>query len=170
MESKLNVAGVVEESVTDGPGIRYVIFVQGCPHACEGCHNPQTHPFEGGTVRDTDKLFEQMVQNPLLKGVTFSGGEPFCQPVSLALLAKRLHEQTRLNIITYTGYTFEELLQNCDAAVRSLLEQTDILIDGRFELGKRDISLRFRGSTNQRVIDVKKSLTVGKAVLLNFDD
>lgn len=170
MESKLNVAGVVEESVTDGPGIRYVIFVQGCPHACEGCHNPQTHPFEGGTVRNTDELFEQIVQNPLLKGVTFSGGEPFCQPAPLALLAKRLHDETRLNIITYTGYTFEELLQSSNAAIHSLLGQADILIDGRFELGKRDISLRFRGSTNQRVIDVKKSLAEGKAVLLNFDN
>ncbi|SDM54539.1 anaerobic ribonucleoside-triphosphate reductase activating protein [Acetanaerobacterium elongatum] len=169
MESKLNLAGVVEESVTDGPGIRYVIFVQGCPHACEGCHNPQTHPFEGGTVRDTDELFEQIVQNPLLKGVTFSGGEPFCQPAPLALLAKRLHDETRLNVITYTGYTFEELLQSSNAAIHSLLGQTDILMDGRFELGKRDISLRFRGSTNQRVIDVKKSLLEGKTVLLNFD-
>ncbi len=169
MESKLRVSGIIEESVTDGPGIRYVVFVQGCPHACPGCHNPQTHPFDGGTLMDIADIFEQIGHNPLLKGVTFSGGEPFCQPAPLAALAARIHAQTRLDVITYTGYTFEELLQSGDPSVRQLLEQTNLLIDGRFELEKRDLTLRFRGSENQRVIDVPKSLSSGGVVQYPID-
>ncbi len=169
MESKLRVSGIVEESVTDGPGIRYVIFVQGCPHTCPGCHNPQTHPFDGGTLMDIADIFKQIGRNPLLRGVTFSGGEPFCQSAPLAALAERIHTQTRLDVITYTGYTFEELLQSGDPSVRRLLEQTNLLIDGRFELEKRDLTLRFRGSANQRVIDVQKSLSTGGVILYPLD-
>ncbi len=164
MGYKLTVSGIVEESAVDGPGLRYTVFVQGCPHACPGCHNPQTHPFEGGRQVDTDDLLRDILQNPLLTGVTFSGGEPFCQPRSLAMLAKAVHQHSRLNVITYSGYTWEELTNNPNQHVRGLLEQTDILIDGRYLETQRDLTLRFRGSTNQRVLDAKKSLAQGKPV------
>lgn len=164
MGYKLTVSGIVEESAVDGPGLRYTVFTQGCPHACPGCHNPQTHPFEGGKLVDTDDLLRDILANPLLTGVTFSGGEPFCQPEPLAMLAKAVHEHTKLSVITYSGYTWEELLRLADPAVRVLLEHTDILIDGRYIEQQRDLTLRFRGSKNQRVLDVKRSLTEGKPV------
>ena len=106
--SELRIAGLVNDSIVDGPGIRYTIFVQGCPHHCPGCHNPDTHSFSGGSITDTGELLEKIKQNPLLDGVTFSGGEPFCQAAVLAELGKQI-KQLGLNIVTYTGYTFEEL-------------------------------------------------------------
>lgn len=161
---KLRIAGTVNDSIVDGPGIRFTVFVQGCPHNCKGCHNPQTHDFEGGTVADTEELLEKIKGNPLLDGVTFSGGEPFCQAEALASLGKQIKE-LGLNIVTYTGYTFEKLyedrsLNNWD----ELLGVTDILIDGPFILEQKDWEIKFRGSSNQRYIDCKKSLETGKAV------
>ncbi len=164
MGYKLTVSGIVDESAVDGPGLRYTVFTQGCPHACPGCHNPQTHPFDGGTQVDTDDLLRDMMANPMLGGVTFSGGEPFCQPEPLAMLAQAVHERTKLSVITYSGYTWEELVSNPNPAVRALLEQTDILIDGRYIEQQRDLTLRFRGSKNQRVLDVHKSLKQGTPV------
>ena len=161
---ELRIAGTVNDSIVDGPGIRFTVFVQGCPHNCKGCHNPQTHDFEGGTVADTEELLEKIKGNPLLDGVTFSGGEPFCQAEALASLGKQIKE-LGLNIVTYTGYTFEKLyedrsLNNWD----ELLGVTDILIDGPFILEQKDWEIKFRGSSNQRYIDCKKSLETGKAV------
>ncbi len=164
MGYKLRLSGIVEESSVDGPGFRYALFTQGCPHACPGCHNPHTHPFDGGSERDTDDLLADILSNPMLRGVTFSGGEPFCQPKPLAALAKGIHTHSKLDIITFTGYTFEELVKHHDPAVYELLAQTDILIDGRYIASQRDLTLRFRGSANQRVLDVKKSLAAGRAV------
>jgi len=140
----------------DGPGIRYVIFVQGCPHHCEGCHNPQTHDFEGGYFVDGEELLRDICANPLLSGVTFSGGEPFCQAAALAALGEAIHEKG-LNIITYTGFLYEDLLEkaNADEGIRALLSVTDTLIDGPFILAERDLSLSYRGSRNQRIIDLK---------------
>lgn len=108
----IRIAGTVSESIVDGPGIRYTIFTQGCPHHCEGCHNPETHDFSGGRLADTDKIYNHIAENPLLKGVTFSGGEPFCQPAPLYDLAKRIKENTKLDIMAYTGFTFEQLIEN----------------------------------------------------------
>ena len=141
---KLRIAGTVNDSIVDGPGIRFTVFVQGCPHNCKGCHNPQTHDFEGGTVADTEELLEKIKGNPLLDGVTFSGGEPFCQAEALASLGKQIKE-LGLNIVTYTGYTFEKLyedrsLNNWD----ELLGVTDILIDGPFILEQKDWEIKFR--------------------------
>ena len=107
----IRIAGTVSESIVDGPGIRYTIFTQGCPHHCEGCHNPETHDFSGGRLADTDKIYNHIAENPLLKGVTFSGGEPFCQPAPLYDLAKRIKENTKLDIMAYTGFTFEQLVE-----------------------------------------------------------
>ena len=117
---------------------------QGCPHHCPGCHNPQTHDFEGGYLVDTDGLLEEMRQDPLLKGVTFSGGEPFCQPAPLAELARKIHE-SGLDVTVYTGYTYEQLLEQHNPDTDALLQQADVLIDGRYEQDKRDLTLRFRG-------------------------
>ena len=161
---KLKIAGTVNDSIVDGPGIRFTIFTQGCPHNCKGCHNPQTHDFSGGFVADTDDLLEKIRENPLLDGVTFSGGEPFCQAEALTYLGKQI-KKLGLNIVTYTGYTFEKLWAHRDREHWSeLLEVTDYLIDGPFILEQKDWSIRFRGSSNQRYIDCKASIEAGIAV------
>ena len=162
--SKLCIAGIMDESIVDGPGIRFVIFTQGCPHHCEGCHNPQTHAFDGGEQMETQDLLDRIRENPLLSGVTFSGGEPFCQPAPLTEMAKELHRMGK-HIMAYSGYTFEQLRDSDDPDRRALLEQCDILVDGPFVLSLRDTLLRFRGSSNQRLIDVPASLARGEAVL-----
>ena len=162
---EIRIAGTVEESIVDGPGLRYVVFVQGCPHNCEGCHNPETHDFSGGKLTDTDALFNECTEDPLTQGVTFSGGEPFCQPEPLYELGKRLRERG-YNIMCYSGWTFGELLKKAEREeyVGKLLSVTDYLVDGRFMLEKRSLTLKFRGSTNQRIIDVQKSLSENRAV------
>lgn len=168
--SKLRVAGIVPESVVDGPGIRYVIFTQGCRHNCRGCQNPQTHDFEGGYPVDTDDLFNEMMVDPLIKGVTLSGGDPFEQPAPLAELAAKVHAAGR-DVIAYTGYTYEQLLTKGaeEPTIMALLRHTDILIDGPFVKEQLDLELKFRGSTNQRVIDVPKSLASGEVVTFEFE-
>ncbi|MDE5620459.1 MAG: anaerobic ribonucleoside-triphosphate reductase activating protein [Ruminococcus sp.] len=162
--SDLRIAGTVNDSIVDGEGIRFTIFTQGCPHHCEGCHNPQTHDFNGGTVVSTDGLLEKIKENPLLDGVTFSGGEPFCQAHELAVLGGKI-KSLGLNITTYTGYTFEELYKNRDKNHwGELLDVTDILIDGRFIPELKDWTIKFRGSSNQRYIDCQESLKESRAV------
>lgn len=168
---KLRIAGLTGDSIVDGPGFRFTVFTQGCPHNCEGCHNPQTHDFSGGYDIDTDEIYEKITANPMLDGVTLSGGDPFCQCRPLAELAKKLHafEGFPLNVIAYTGYTFEYLVEHADDenGFMDLLKQCDYLIDGRFVLAQRSLELKFRGSANQRFIDVKKSLESGKTVALD---
>jgi len=162
----IRTAGIVSDSITDGPGLRFTLFVQGCPHRCEGCHNPQTHDFEGGSLMSVDEVFEKIRKNPILRGITFSGGEPFCQASPLLLLARKCKD-AGLELAIYSGYTFEELLElsKNDKNILELLSLCDTLIDGRFILSERSLSIRFRGSKNQRIIDVKKSLETGQAVL-----
>ncbi len=169
---ELRIAGLVNESIVDGPGLRYAVFTQGCPHGCEGCHNPQTHSFEGGSLADTDDIFKDILKDPLLDGVTFSGGEPFCQCAPLADLARKIHSKGGMNVISYTGYTFEYLISHADEknGFMQLLENCDYIIDGRFELDKRSLELKFRGSGNQRFIDVKRSLESKKAVALTDEE
>ncbi len=161
----IRIAGIENDSIVDGPGFRLAVFTQGCPHHCPGCHNPETHPFDGGKEVDTDKIIALMEENPLLDGITLSGGDPFCQPKACAHLAKAAKEMG-LNVWAYSGWTFEELLEKSDADpdILEVLKNTDVLIDGPFILAQRTLELRFRGSKNQRQIDVKKSLAEGKAV------
>ncbi len=160
----LRIAGTVNDSIVDGPGIRFTIFTQGCPHHCVGCHNPETHDFNGGKDIDTSELIEQIKKNPLLDGVTFSGGEPFMQADVLAALGKQI-KALGLNVITYTGYTFEELFENRSRnGWDELLKVTDYLIDGKFEIEKKDWTTKFRGSSNQRYLDCKESLKQGRGV------
>ena len=161
--------GTVRESITDGPGIRYALFVQGCPHQCDGCHNPASHSFTEGTLRPIADILDDIRANPLLDGVTFSGGEPFMQAEELAELAGSIR-QLGLPILIYSGYTFEELMEQAPRRPGwlPLLSRSDVLIDGRFEQTRRSYSLRFRGSANQRAIDLKASLAVGSAVLYDL--
>ena len=162
----IRLAGVVRESIVDGPGLRFTVFCQGCPHGCEGCHNPATHDFEGGYDCEISKIIAAVDENPLLDGVTFSGGEPMCQPEAFTVLAEELKKRN-LNIMIYTGYTYEELLKLAETrpAVGKLLELADYLVDGRFILAERDLTLPFRGSTNQRILDMKQTLAAGKPIL-----
>lgn len=154
--------GFVAESIVDGPGLRCVIFTQGCPHGCEGCHNPQTHSFSQGKIQSLSQVYQQIHSAPLCRGVTFSGGEPFCQAPALLPLAARL-KQEGYELAAYTGYTLEQLLEQGGAQAQ-LLQYLDILIDGPFVLAQKNLNLRFRGSENQRVLDVPQSLQGQKAV------
>lgn len=166
---KLNIAGTVCESLVDGPGLRYVVFVQGCPHRCEGCHNPETHSFSGGRSVNIEQLFSECMEDPLHKGVTFSGGEPFCQAEGLYALALMFKERG-MHIMCYSGWTFEELLakSKTEEYVGKLLSVIDILVDGRFILEERSLALSFRGSKNQRLVDVPKSLSEKKAITIDL--
>lgn len=166
----IRIAGTVNDSIVDGPGLRYTIFVQGCPHNCPGCHNPQTHDFNSGTLADINDVCRWAISNPLLSGVTFSGGEPLCQAEGLYRLGLMIKEKTDYDIITFTGYTFEYLLKNADKDnfYMELLSITDYLIDGRFEEDKKSYLLQFRGSSNQRILDCRQSLSKKKAVEIEF--
>ncbi|MBR4304170.1 MAG: anaerobic ribonucleoside-triphosphate reductase activating protein [Clostridia bacterium] len=157
--SELRIAGVVPESIVDGPGFRFTVFTQGCPHHCEGCHNPNTHDFSGGEVVDTDTLWERIKKDILLSGVTFSGGEPFEQAGNLLDLARKI-KGAKLELAAYSGYTFDELVA-AGGDKLELLKLCDVLVDGRFVLAQRSLMLRFRGSKNQRLIDVQRSLSEG---------
>ncbi len=167
---KLQVAGIVRESIVDGPGIRLALYVQGCPHRCPGCHNPQTWDPAGGTAMALSDLQKLILGANGIDGVTFSGGEPFAQPgplLSLALTAR----SRGLNVVLYSGYTFEELWEKsrCDSAVLGLLQAGWLLVDGPYLQSRRSLSLPFRGSANQRLIDLAPSLQAGRAVLWESD-
>ena len=158
----LDLSGIVSDSIVDGPGIRTTIFSQGCPHHCEGCHNPETWAFGCGTQVPVEAILEIVKSNPLCRGVTFSGGEPFSQAAAFARLAVLLKEQG-YEVASYSGYTFEELLEGTDDQ-KKLLESIDILIDGPFLQAQKSLEIAFRGSRNQRILDVPKSLETGRAV------
>ena len=161
MASRLKLSGVVPESIVDGPGIRYTLFVQGCPHHCPGCHNPQTHAFDGGYWSDFAPLLQAIDSNPLLSGVTFSGGEPFCQAEALGDLAVHIRKRGK-TIVVYSGYTFEQLLEQgrTDPYILRLLSLCDLLVDGPYLEEQRDLTLPFRGSRNQRLIDLQESCVI----------
>ena len=165
-KTPLRLAGVVRESIVDGPGIRMTVFVQGCPHCCKGCHNQHTWDFKGGYESSVERILEEAAKDKLLCGITLSGGEPFTQAEALTVLAKGAHAMG-LNVFCYTGYTFEELYAQFDThpEYRELLEQCDWLVDGKFIEEELSLMLHFRGSRNQRILNVKESLAQGKAVL-----
>lgn len=162
--------GTANDSIVDGPGIRFAIFTQGCYHNCEGCHNPESHDVNGGYIEDCDKLIKQIAENSLLDGVTFSGGEPFLQAKPLTYIAKKV-KTLGLNTMAYTGYLFEDLLSgaNEENGWREFLENIDILVDGKFILAERSIDLNFKGSKNQRILDVKASLDANEAIISEYD-
>ena len=158
----LELSAIVTDSIVDGPGIRATVFSQGCPHHCEGCHNPETWPFGCGTPIEEETVVSIIRENPLCRGVTFSGGEPFAQAEAFCKLAGLLKAQG-YEVASYTGFTFEQLCQGT-AAQRALLETIDVLIDGPYIQAQRTLEAPFRGSRNQRILDVKASLAAGCAV------
>jgi len=166
MKNTIRLHGLEPESIVDGKGYRAAVFTQGCPHRCEGCHNPSSHDPNGGTAWTLDDVEKKFTDNPLLDGITLSGGEPFFQSAECAELARRAHAKG-LSVWTYSGYTLEQLnaMAEHDADVRALLTETDVLIDGPFILKERSLDLLFQGSRNQRVIDMRKTRAVGVAVL-----
>ncbi|MCF0223214.1 MAG: anaerobic ribonucleoside-triphosphate reductase activating protein [Fibrobacter sp.] len=164
--TRLRIAGIESESFVDGPGIRFSIFTQGCPHNCPGCHNPGTHDFDGGHFIALTTILEMIEENPLLDGVTFSGGDPFMQAKELIPLAREIKERG-MNLVIYTGFTYEHLMALVPESPEylELLSFADMLVDGPYVQAKRSLELKFRGSENQRLIDVQESLTRGTVVL-----
>ena len=156
----IRVAGLVPESYVDGDGIRYAVFMQGCLRDCEGCHNPETHALDGGKLVDTGEIIAAIKNNPLLSGVTLTGGEPLLQ-IAPALEIARATKNFGLNVWCYTGFDFENLPE----AAAQLLNYVDVLIDGAYIENLRDLELQFRGSSNQRIIDIKKTRAQNKIVL-----
>lgn len=159
---KIRLYGTVNDSIVDGPGLRYTVFAQGCLHACPGCHNPKSQDLQGGYLEDIDHILKDIDANPLLDGVTFSGGEPFLQCEAFFKLAHEVKKR-QLHIIIYSGYMFEEILQ-MDQKANDLLALCDTLIDGRFVSSLRSLNLLYRGSSNQRIIDIQASLKNNKVV------
>lgn len=159
----ITISGTVNDSIVDGKGLRFTIFVQGCLFRCKGCHNPETHRLTGGYDVKIMDLIEEAKKNPLIDGITISGGEPFLQARECAMLAA-LAQRNGLTVWTYTGFTYEEIMARDDYDFMHLLIETDYLVDGRFIEEKKSYEARFRGSTNQRIIDVEKTLRCGKVV------
>lgn len=166
MDKNIRLSGIAYESLVNGPGIRRVFFSQGCKHNCTGCFNPETHDFNGGELKDMDDLIEDVKINPMIKGVTFSGGDPLEQAEKFSYMAKRF-KTLNLNIWCYSGYKFEDILSRFEekSEWKSLLENIDVLVDGKFEINNKKDGLKFRGSSNQRIIDVKKSLELNEVIL-----
>ncbi len=160
-------ADLQEDSIVDGKGIRTVIWTQGCSHNCPYCHNPQTHDFNAGELVELDDVIEALENLTGQDGVTFSGGDPMFQPRECAILAKKVHE-LGMNVWAYTGFTYEELLEKGNKDILEFLNDIDVLIDGRFEIDKKSMDLEFRGSSNQRIIDVPKSLENHKVILYDL--
>lgn len=161
----IRIFGVVEESIVDGPGIRYSIFVQGCSHGCPGCHNPESHSPKGGELRSIESVLGGIRSNKLIAGVTLSGGEPFEQPHACAVLVQQL-KADGYNIWTFTGYLYEDLMKMSQANpdIACLLNNIDVLVDGPFVEELKSLELDWRGSSNQRVIDLAKTRDVGAIV------
>ena len=158
----MRIASYITESIVDGPGLRLTVFVQGCPHRCPGCHNPQTHDFSGGREMGVEELTRIYAENPLLDGLTLSGGEPMCQPEACAALARAVRALGG-NVWVYSGDTYEEIL--ADPAKKALLDAADVLVDGPFLESRRSLELLWRGSANQRVIDLNATRRRGELTL-----
>lgn len=165
---KIRLAGDLQpDSIVDGEGIRAVVWMQGCSHNCKGCHNQTTHDFNGGFLADTEDLKEEISKLKLVDGITLSGGDPMFQVEASLDIAKFCHS-IDLNVWCYTGYTFEQLLEiaKVNPKMLELLKELDVVVDGKFILEKKSADVKFRGSSNQRIIDVPKSLKLNKAVCL----
>ena len=161
---EIRLAGIVPESIVDGPGYRLAVFVQGCPHACPGCHNPKTHDFAGGYLSDTEEIIAKLGKNPLVRGVTLTGGEPMMQARALAQIASAAR-QKGLGVWCYTGFTLEELLGEGREDRMALLEQVDVLVDGPYIAHERSLDLLYCGSKNQRLIDMNATRRTGDVCL-----
>lgn len=167
----MRLAGLQPESIVDGPGIRFTVYFQGCSHRCPGCHNPETHDAAGGSLVQLDQLLAQIKSSRAIGGVTFSGGEPFEQTPAAAALAAEV-ARLGLDLVIYSGYTFEELIikSKSDQSTGYLLQAGRLLVDGPFVQAEKDLNLAYRGSRNQRLIDLSRSLNSGNAVLFSLND
>ena len=161
-------ADLQSDSIVDGPGLRAVLWTQGCAHHCKGCQNPQTWDFNGGGLIPLEVVYEAIDELECQTGLTFSGGDPMFQPDACNKIAEYARKKG-LNIWVYTGFTFEKILEMSETKpiYKEFLSKIDVLVDGPFKIEERDLNLLFRGSRNQRLIDVDKSLKAGKVVLLN---
>lgn len=155
--------GFVGDSIVDGPGLRCALFTQGCPHGCPGCHNPQSHDPAGGYDMDIAEIVEKVKKNPLLAGITLTGGEPLLQAEACLALVRLL--PPGLNVWLYSGWTYDEIMEKGDAQQSALVQACDVMVDGRFLLAERSLSLRYCGSRNQRLVDIKKTLAEGRVIL-----
>jgi anaerobic ribonucleoside-triphosphate reductase activating protein len=160
----LRIMRLVIDTTVDGPGWRNSIYCAGCRHACAGCHNHETWSFESGHDETIDELIRQLSQTE--GNITFSGGDPMYQAAAFTELARRIRTELHRTIWCYTGFTFEEVL--ADPEMSALLPYLEVLVDGRFEYNLRDTNLLFRGSSNQRLVDVHRSLSAGKVVLFDY--
>lgn len=168
IDKNIRLAGIIHESLVNGPGIRRVLFSQGCIHNCLGCFNKETHPFDQGKEYDMDEIIRDILINPIIKGVTFSGGDPFEQGEKFSYISKKLKEKN-INIWCYTGYTYEYIISNKEIiGFCELINNIDVLVDGKFQLEKQKEGLKYRGSSNQRIIDVKESIINKKIIELNY--
>lgn len=169
MSKMIRLSGIAYESLVNGPGLRRVFFSQGCNHNCKGCFNEDTHDFEGGEERDMDELISEVVKNPMIKGITFSGGDPFERAEEFAYMAKKFKE-VGLNIWSYSGYTYEYILKNIEKRKgwKDLIDNLDVLVDGKFEEENKIEGLRYRGSSNQRIIDIHKSIESNNVIILDY--
>ena len=156
-------ADLQPDSIVDGEGIRTVVWTQGCPHNCKGCHNPGTHDFNAGELVDVEDVIDALREIKNQDGITLSGGDPVCQSDACYEISKAAHEMG-LNVWCYTGFTYEKMLQN--PKHRKLLEEVDVLVDGKFILEEKSLDIYYRGSRNQRIIDVKRSLLEERVVLV----
>ena len=163
--TKLSILEIVEDTTVDGPGFRTTVYCAGCPNRCPGCHNPQSWDIANGNVMEVADILDVILSDPFAD-VTFSGGDPMFQPQGFTELAKAVKQQSGKNIWCYTGYLFEDIVKN--PLQRALLGQVDVLVDGRYIEALRDEQLRFRGSSNQRIIDVQASLEQGKVVVMDI--
>jgi anaerobic ribonucleoside-triphosphate reductase activating protein len=161
----ISILEIVEDTTVDGPGFRTSVYSSGCPHHCPGCHNPQSWNIDNGHTVEIEDILKVILDDPFAD-VTFSGGDPMFQPQGFTALAKAIKERSAKNIWCYTGYLFEDLLRN--PSQRELLEYIDVLVDGRFIEALKDEELRFRGSSNQRIIDVQSSLEKGETVVMDI--
>lgn len=173
----IDVASIIKESTIDGEGIRYVVFTQGCKHNCKGCQNPSTHNFGCGKMISASEIYDDMIKNPLIDGLTLSGGDPFFQAKQCCELAK-LCKNNGYDIWAYTGFNFEDFLNfrnniKCNVMITSdmieLLRYIDVVVDGRFILEERTLESKFKGSSNQKIVDVKKSLKENKVIKYNLE-
>jgi len=169
MEKTIRLSGIAYESLVNGPGMRRVFFAQGCKHNCKGCFNKDTHDFHGGEERNMDSLIKDTLDNPILSGVTFSGGDPWEQADKFAYMAKAFKDKG-LNVWSYTGYTYEYIIEHKDEyeGWNDLINGIDVLVDGRFEEENQQDGLKFRGSINQRIIDVKESMRLNKVIKIEY--
>lgn len=168
MKIRLATDQIQRDSIVDGEGIRSVIWTQGCTHNCYGCHNPETHSFTDGYLLEVIDVIKKIDSLEGQDGVTFSGGDPMSQPEACSLIASHCKEQG-LNVWCYTGFTFEQLLEMGKSIpyIMNFLENIDVLVDGKFILEQKSLNLKFKGSKNQRIIDVPKSLKENEVYLID---